>query len=281
MRTTIVLVLALALLTPAAHAQKAEQCPAGRTPILILGTYHMASPGLDAVNAKVDDVLAPKRQQEIAHLVEQLAAFRPTKVALEASRISTTVPRQYADYRAGKYQLTANEIDQIGYRLAAKLGHEKVWPVDYPMWMSGITPAEQHQPKPSPSQSASTGPQPESPQMKEVMAVVGKDDELLRTSTISRFLAHLNSPERYRLNHRWDVLWNLEPGQSAALYENTDHALNWYKRNLRIFTNIIEITEPNDRILLIIGAGHQAILKDLAAEHPRYCLVATVAYLRE
>jgi hypothetical protein len=45
----------------------------------------MANPGHDVHSStQADDVLAPKRQQEIAQLVEVLKRSRPTKVAVEA-----------------------------------------------------------------------------------------------------------------------------------------------------------------------------------------------------
>ena len=52
--------------------------------IMLLGTYHMANPGVDAVNFEADDVLALKRQREMQQLIEQLARFNPTKIAIEA-----------------------------------------------------------------------------------------------------------------------------------------------------------------------------------------------------
>ncbi len=46
-------------------------------------------------------------------------------------------------------------------------------------------------------------------------------------------------------------------------YVGTDVVAEWYSRNLRIFTNIDRIVEPQDRILIIFGAGHKDILEDL------------------
>src|SRR5687768_17550109 len=117
--------LALAAATSAASAQQSA-----RPEILVLGTYHMANPGRDMYNTQADDVLLAKRQQEIAQLVEVLKRFRPTKVAIEAAVGSPRVAREYADYLAGKYTLTRNEIDQIGFRLAKDLGHKAVYAVD-------------------------------------------------------------------------------------------------------------------------------------------------------
>jgi len=36
----------------------------------------------------------------------------------------------------------------------------------------------------------------------------------------------------------------------------------WWKRNFRIMHNIDQIVEPGDRILVIFGQGHTAVLKD-------------------
>src|SRR3954470_23571582 len=101
-----------------------------RAEVLVLGTYHMGNPGHDIFNMKADDVLAPKRQAEITQLIEVLKKFHPTKIAIERDAYSDKIPKRYADYLAGKYQLTANETDQIGLRLAKELGHKTVYPVD-------------------------------------------------------------------------------------------------------------------------------------------------------
>ncbi len=119
----------------AQKAQKAEQAekpepPAARAQVLVLGVYHMSNPGRDIFNMKADDVLAPKRQAEIAQLIEVLKSFQPTKIAIEADMWSKRVGQQYSDYLAGKYTLSRNENDQIGYRLARELGHKTVYPVD-------------------------------------------------------------------------------------------------------------------------------------------------------
>jgi hypothetical protein len=98
--------------------------------VLVLGVYHMANPGQDLFNTRADDVLATRRQAEIAQLVDVLKKFRPTKIAIEADVGNQRVGREYSDYLAGKYVLTANEIDQIGYRLARELGRKSVYPVD-------------------------------------------------------------------------------------------------------------------------------------------------------
>ena len=77
------LVILAAFATPAF-----AQSPAPRAEVLVLGVYHMANPGRDIFNTRADDVLAPKRQQEIAELARVLEKFAPTKVAQKQARMS-------------------------------------------------------------------------------------------------------------------------------------------------------------------------------------------------
>ncbi len=121
----ILLVLTLFAIPTASRSQSDA-----RPEILVLGTYHMANPGHDIHNLQADDVLSPKRQQEITQLIEVLKRFHPTKIAIESDVSGQRATQQYSDYLAGKYTLSRNEIDQIGYRLAKELGHRAIYPVD-------------------------------------------------------------------------------------------------------------------------------------------------------
>jgi hypothetical protein len=47
----------------------------------------MANPGRDIHNIQADDMLSPRRQKEIAGVVEVLKRFRPTKVAAALCRL--------------------------------------------------------------------------------------------------------------------------------------------------------------------------------------------------
>src|SRR5919108_2938915 len=104
--------------------------------IMLLGTFHFHDPGLDAHRPKFTlDVFSERRQREIADVVERLAAFAPTKVAVEPWReYQEDIDGYYQAYLRGEFEqvpdrwLTpANEIFQLGFRLAQRLGHAKVY----------------------------------------------------------------------------------------------------------------------------------------------------------
>jgi len=274
--TINLLIFALACFVVKSEAQTVElpaRCSDKAATILILGTFHMGNPRLDSTNIEADDVLLPQRQREIAELVEKLAAFKPTKIAIEAPYANTTSPDRYARFLVGKYDLKRNESEQIGFRLAKKLNLPNIYPVDFPMFMNGLRPDEVEEPRPPPGQAPAA--KPSAPP-----ASLSEEDKLLRRSTITEFLRYLNDEKRIQNDHA-QYMQMLLPNDNPAIYARADLVTNWYKRNLRIMINLNRITEfPRDRVLLIIGAGHLKLLKTFAKDSSYFCLADTETYLK-
>lgn len=247
------LILALFGASSASHAQSSA-----RPEILILGAYHMANPGHDIYNMQVDDVQSPKRQQEIAQLVDVLKKFRPTKVAIEAGVGSKRVAQEYSDYLAGKYTLSRNEIDQIGYRLAKELGHAKVYAVDvdgdFPMQRVINYAKANGRSAAFDSIGARTG------------ARVKAENDFLRSHTVLETMQYMNSDSSVAR----DVAdyFAMVPFGEPWEYAGPDLLAAWYQRNIRIYHNIVSLVDsPNERILVIYGAGHLGWLRqDVASD---------------
>lgn len=262
--------------TSSGASPKESSCNAESAKLMILGTYHMGNPRLDGKNLEADDVLLPKRQREIAELIEKLARFNPTKIAVESPYSERVeLNSRYQKFLTDEYKLKRNESEQIGFQLAKRFNHKIVYPVDYPMLMSGLRYDEIEFPKPK------SNPAPGGAEAKTTPPALSEGDLLLRRSTVTEFLLYMNNPEKARREHGENYLRQLMPNGNAAIYESADRITNWYKRELRIFANLNRITEfPNDRILLIIGAGHLAIQRDFALDSPQFCLVEVESYLR-
>ena len=221
----------------AAVAQtRAEGAPskaeAPRPEILVLGVYHMANPGRDVYNLQADDVLSPKRQQEIAELAAVLKRFRPTKIAVESNYGEDAVPKRYAEYLAGTHELTRNEREQIGFRVAKELGHTAIYGAD----------ADGDFPLPHVFNYAkATG---QSAKLDAHMAEVGEAVKALDQYLTARYG---------------------EPGD----YAGPDLLAEWYRRNVRIYNNVARlVTSPEDRILVIFGSGHLGWLRQEFAADP-------------
>ena len=223
-----------------------------RPEILILGTYHMANPGHDIYNMQADDVLSAKRQQEIGQLMEVLKKFRPTKIAIEADVGNKRVEQQYSDYIAGKYTLSRNEIDQIGYRLARELGHRAVYGVDE----EGDFPIQRV------INYAKANDRKE--KLDAIMAgwgtMVNEQGKFLQSHTVLEVLEYMNADARVAKDV--GLYFAMEPYADPGDYAGPDLLAAWYQRNIRIYSNIVKLVEsPSDRILVIYGAGHLGWLR--------------------
>lgn len=262
--------------TPPDISNKGTPCSEKSAKVLILGAYHMDNPGQDAINVEADDVLAPKRQKEISEVVEKLAHFRPTKIAIESPYRSTYWTTRYEQYVKSEYKLGKNEIEQIGFQLAKRQGHSTLYPIDFPMWMDGSLASEREEPKATPTPAPAKSREPK----RELPPHLKKFETVMRTSSVLEALRYQNSREYVEADHA-GYMDMLLPQDKLHIYENADQITNWYKRNLRMFTNINRVTEfPNDRILLIVGAGHLKILSDFAASSTYFCLVNSNDYLK-
>jgi hypothetical protein len=258
MQRKILSLVVLAVLGALAPLQGSPPEEPKRAEVLVLGVYHMANPGRDLFNTQADDVLAPRRQKEIAELTAVLAKFRPTRIAIESNYGEDKYPKRYAEYLAGTLELSRNEIEQVGFRLAKELGHTAIYPVD----------ADGDFPFPRVVNYAkATG---QSAKLDALLAEIGKmvkeQNEYLKAHTILETLLLLNSDAAvardlgfYALEARYG-----EPGD----YAGPDLLAEWYRRNIRIYNNLTKIvTSPDDRILMIFGAGHLGWLRqDIAAD---------------
>ena len=231
--------------------------------IMILGTYHMGNPGLDLANVKADDVLTPKRQAEINEVIQVLKKFKPTKIAIEAPLNSESVQQQYQDYRVGKFELRRNESDQFGFRLAKEMGHTKIYPVD----VKGEFPFDKVM-----ELAAKTGKQADIDKaMKQLQGEVAKIDNSLKTGTILDTLRLMN--KKSEVEGGQGLYMSLSKFATSDNYAGPDLLAEWYKRNIRISTNIHTLVEsPSDRILVIYGAGHNYWLQRNVLDSPELIL---------
>ena len=223
-----------------------------RPEILVLGAYHMANPGHDLANVQADDVLSPKRQQEITQLLEVLKKFHPTKIVTENTFGSQQVEKEYSGYLAGTYTLSNNEVNQIAYRLAKELNHQAVYPVDvygeFP-WdrVANYAKAKGMTEK----MDAATA---------VVTARVNDESNFLHTHTVLEMFEYLNSDSMVAKDVAW--YYSFVPMGDAFDNAGADLIALWFQRNIRIYSNIVKLIDsPNERILVLYGAGHVGWLR--------------------
>jgi hypothetical protein len=242
-----------------------------RAEVLVLGVYHMSNPGRDIFNTEADDVLTPKRQTEIAQLVAALKRFHPTKVAVEGDFSDDRIPKNYTDYLAGKHELSRNEVEQLGFRLAKELGHKTVYAVD----VDGEFPFQHLV-----NYAKASGHANElNAMMDDVGRKVKAQNAYLASHSILETLLDMNSDK----NVAEDVGFYY---RQAAFGEHWDWAgadlvADWFRRNMRIYANVMQLIDsPNERVLVIFGAGHLGWLQHDFGSNPNLRLRKLAEYAK-
>lgn len=236
-----------------------DRTPDQRPSLLVLAMSHLHNLNLDAIDTENADVLTLERQNQLDEFVRQLATYKPTHIAIERdSREQADVDKIYSDYRTGRYQLTHHEAEQIGFRLARALGLERLHAVDYRELPPG-DPTMYNWPEFA-ERNGQGG------ILKSLLSPSRIPFPTLTTQNITAWILDTNRPEIYARLHRMNfdiVMFGSEKEQPGAAWVST----SWYGRNLRIFRNLVNLTDrPDDRVLVIFGAGHAHLLRQFAQE---------------
>lgn len=243
-----------------------------RKEVLLLGSYHMANPGADAFNLEADDVFTPKRQAEIAAVVDRLAEFDPTRVAVEATWGDSATIERWRRYASGESDLSRNEREQIGFRLAKQAGLDTIYPIDYQLGMD--FPALQRVAEGDSELAAHMA--RFQPIGEEAIAMMA---EWLAEGSVGYMLYQMNQPDMLAKAH-WPYVDLMLPMVAGDDYAGPEVVADWYERNLKIFANLLRITEsPEDRLFVVYGQGHIPILRQLVIDHPDYCVEDPLPYL--
>ena len=269
---TVLLALAVA---GAAVRPAGPATPSGTPQLLVLGAPHFGNPGLDVGNASVPDVLGPDRQAEIAAVVERLAAFRPTMIAVEAaSRSQSKVDRRYSDYRSGRSKLGPGEDEQIAFRLAHRLGLPRVHAVDWNEMPPGGEADWDYE-----VYAANNG---RSADLRAVQArsraTAAGLSERARCMNVAGWLHEVNRPQAREESHR--IYFDYALLGDAQRNPGATWVGNWYARNLKIFANLGRLARSSsDRVLVVYGAGHGYLLDQFARQSGAFAVPDTLAYL--
>ncbi|WP_025784435.1 DUF5694 domain-containing protein [Sporosarcina sp. D27] len=213
--------------------------------VLVLGTFHMF---------EHDDLNSEKRQTEIEELVSKLAIFKPTKIAVEmVAEENVELNEKYIHYKSGSNNLEMNEIDQVGFRLGLKLGHEQIYAID---WMGEY---DMHY-----GEVESWGRENQPELLNEIYKELHVP-ELTENKSIIDYYRELNDPVLINMFHK--IYVNIARIGDFNNYVGMNWLGWWYKRNLIMFANLTRLIESEEeRILLIVGSSHSSIITKFLEE---------------
>jgi hypothetical protein len=247
----------------------------------VLGVFHFANPGLDWYKPQFPfDIRSPQRQRELEEVLSRLAEWKPTRIAVESRPDrQARLDSLFAVYPGNSMDTVKNETYQIGFRLAQRLGLLGVHAVDAAARRldSAMTEQEYTQRQ----RALTRGPLSATNWDERFRALYRVDDSIKSVRTLRETLLHENDPERLTAAHGHYLVGNLLNGAPGDYLGADGFITGWYNRNVRIYSNVVRlIRSPEERVLLIIGAGHAHILRHLFLSSPVIQLEDITSILR-
>ncbi len=275
MKPKTISLLAFILLAVSLFAQKAQIEEHFKniksSDLLILGSFHFANPQLDTYKPKFSiDIFSEKKQQELNELLGVIKKFAPTKIAVEwKASNQIKLDSVYNAYLRGEFKLKSNETYQIAFQLAKILGHKKIYAVDAPSrgFKNDLSKEEYKEKQNSFYIKAGQEKVNREMQINETyFGLYEKGDKLKTEIPLIDYFKIMNDPDVVNHNHGHYLMGEFKMGDSEKDdYFGADNSIWWYSRNLRIFQNILNINTPGeDKVFVLIGAGHLSILHYLA-----------------
>jgi hypothetical protein len=241
--------------------------------VMIVGVSHLVARRDIHNSVYTDSPLSAKRQAQIDDIVDRLTRFHPTKVLLEVPFGERKHPDQYSEYLAGRFTLGADEVYQYGFKIAARSGNKTIYPID--TWGPSLY-----------DDNSPAGKRIDAYLMKHFNSVRDPEDDariaqehyLQLHGTYLDELRYLNTDSAIRSNASWYSIFvgiGREADNAGASY-----VAQWYTRNCYIFSNILSIIRPGDRVVVLMGQGHKYLLREFVRLNPNLTYVDPLQYLR-
>ncbi|WP_422860571.1 DUF5694 domain-containing protein [Flagellimonas sp. S174] len=238
--------------------------------IALLGTFHFGAT-TDYSSMDMDNFNSEKRQSEIEELVQALKEFKPTKILLECTlKDEALFQKAYANYVKNETQLKMDEREQIGFRLASELNHSTIHCIDYklPVPLDSLSNFAERNMK---------------SEFLRFLASIEKNDEddskILAAKSLKEYYAFKNSNEEDLKNKR-QYIQETAKFVSDSTYIGIKFVSVWWERNFYIMSNIDRHIGDTDRVLVLIGGAHRAVLKDFYQDRNDVNYIEIANYLK-
>ncbi|MHA7829510.1 MAG: DUF5694 domain-containing protein [Flagellimonas sp.] len=244
-----------------------EFYPAQKTKVLVVGTFHFDFPGLDEVKTADEDkidVLKEPKKSELEELVAYIKKFNPTKIAIEA-RPSWKAMQKFEEYKNGAHRNNRDERYQLGMRIASDLKLDSIYGLDTYSLNRDLYHQDSVYLKKLLNKIDWNV---EDPFWKYAETYFDYRDKKMKDTHLLDFIKAMNTREGHNFNFGLYLTGSFATGGGQGADKLS---IWWYNRNARIFSNLINITKsPEERILVIFGNGHAAILRQLLEASPQY-----------
>ena len=244
-----------------------EYFPKEKAKVLVVGTFHMDYPGLDAFKTSEEDkidVLVEPKKSEVTELVEYIKKFKPNKIAIEAYE-SWNATEKLKQYKNGEHRDKRDERYQLAIRIANELQLDTIYAIDSGSMTDDLVKIDSSYTK---ALFKDFDFQSEDVYNQYYKNWFEEEDKIIPKVKLLDYFKHINSRESHHYGYGAYLIgdFKMDNLKGADIISSW-----WYNRNLRIFRKLQIITEsPKDRILVIFGNGHAAILRQLLEASPEY-----------
>ncbi|GAA0786818.1 MULTISPECIES: DUF5694 domain-containing protein [Pseudomonadati] len=248
--------------------------------VLNIGSFHFGETS-DAQKTDFDEHDA-QNHAEIRHISQLISRFKPTIVCLEflpEDHLGMNQAYQAFLKSPSRLDTTYGELSMIGFDVARLNNLSKVYGIDNHM-----------------GYNYSLGDFIE--QSADLENAIDRDTYLMLTNEPFKYSKTLKA-----LNDRYDQLSLLEKLQVTNYpsmldymlnanadklfyvgiddgFEGAEQAAQFYLRNMKIYSNLNRIKmTPNDRVLILMGSAHTAMLREFIRRSPKFEMVNTNEYL--
>lgn len=269
----IIYIVSLSIICLKSYSQNTNDDLKEHQPIQVLnfGTFHM---GFTNDETKIEfDENDKSKQVQAKKIAKQLAEFGPTVVIVEKRPESNSklqeIYKKYTQDPDIKFK-NPSEVELIAFEVGRLSGAERIYGIDHKMgynykigneiensidsiWFNKYAqnPLKFH---------------PDIDNKKDSKELIGQ----LKQMNNNQFLDFLIAVNADMLTHT---------GTKNG-FEGADEAAKYYKRNLRMFSNLnrLELTHE-DKVFILMGASHTAFFRDFMSRNPKYEMVDTLKYL--
>lgn len=238
--------------------------------VLNFATFHMGKTP-DAAKVRFDPK-SEKTQKEVFEIAKLLAEFKPTIICVELLPTENEkIQNDYQSFLKNKDYKTAyeGEVSLLAYQIAKIANVKKIYGID-----------EQETGKYNYRLGEQLKDQVDNVTYKRFIKTFiegfGKQDGL----SVKEKLIDYNKESTLQdlITANADILTYVG---TAGHFEGADEAAKYYRRNLRMYSNLNQIPlSENDKVLIISGATHAAFFSEFLKRSPKYKPVNVFDYLK-
>ena len=235
-------------------AETSEKTP--KAQVMMLGVFHFANPGRDSVKHDSFAIHSKESQEYLEQLSKNIQAFQPTKVLVEhAPEKQSIIQKEYRDYLNGQFKLGTSETYQVGFRVAKAAGLQTLYGYDEHNigWESSAL--FEYMNTEDGKMKAEVD--------KLINEVQDETNAQFKSLSLKQMLIKYNGKPADDLNKYFYIQTN--PAFHKGEYIGAKAAASWWHRNFIMYAKIQAHATPGERVLVIGGQGHTAILKDFLA----------------